>query len=245
MPTTATGSFKLTDEDIYIIDNKQIHLLAAADNTQGYNIAVDDPYNQIDRSLAANYDPYNYNRVSTNQQMSSQDDPDGLQHVIQLKEVKINGGNDNSLFGAYGANECGDYVCRFNILNCPNHRYESDNKKPVIGNEYRTYDKLSNTLGTIIYQGCQPMPKDENMYSFNGINFSREFYPADYKEFNPSNPEYLSTIYWKNLTTVLPSNTTTLQFYTSDITGDFKIVVQGVCGKDVVYGEKFLKVSKP
>jgi hypothetical protein len=36
----------------------------------------------------------------------------------------------------------------------------------------------------------------------------------------------------------------TIQFYTSDITGAFKIIVQGVAGKDVVYGGRLFTVNK-
>jgi len=37
---------------------------------------------------------------------------------------------------------------------------------------------------------------------------------------------------------------TELNFYTSDITGRFRIVVQGITNKDVVYAEQFFEVKK-
>ena len=36
---------------------------------------------------------------------------------------------------------------------------------------------------------------------------------------------------------------TNLSFYTSDITGKFRIVVQGITSNDVIYGEHFFEVK--
>ena len=72
-----------------------------------------------------------------------------------------------------------------------------------------------------------------------------EYYPADYLQYNPSAPEYISTIYWKHLYKIIPGKETAIKFYTSDIAGAFKIIVQGVCANDVISAEKTFTVSKP
>jgi hypothetical protein len=81
--------------------------------------------------------------------------------------------------------------------------------------------------------------------TIRGITYSKEFYGEDYSIINPSQPEYISTIYWKHLCYVNSKGDVDLKFYTSDITGAFKIIVQGVTANDVIYGEKEFNVNKP
>jgi hypothetical protein len=85
----------------------------------------------------------------------------------------------------------------------------------------------------------------EHSLVFNGIQYATEFYPADYSQLNPPSPEFLSTVYWKHLYKISPENKNEISFYTSDITDDFKIIVQGIGGNDVVSGEKTISVIKP
>ena len=72
----------------------------------------------------------------------------------------------------------------------------------------------------------------------NSIYLDQEFYGLDSLQVPDPTPEYLSTIYWNHLMKINNDQEVTLTFYTADITGEFKIIVQGVENKDVVYGEK-------
>jgi hypothetical protein len=83
------------------------------------------------------------------------------------------------------------------------------------------------------------------MVQLNGIYGLQEFYPADISKAKPSEAEYLSTLYWKHLIKISSLNTAVFSFYTGDITGRFKIVVQGITGNDVTYGETTFNVIKP
>ncbi len=134
------------------------------------------------------------------------------------------------------ANACGDYVCSYEILNCPNHRNASNNTLPVKGRTYRG----------VVYQGCtaEEQPAPQNAVKFKGIYAAQEFYPADYSEVNPSQPEYISTLFWQKQLLLEKGKPQEVSFYTSDITGPFKVVVQGTTNKDVVYGETSFKVNK-
>ena len=237
--TTSNGSFALKNENLCVSQDKKIHLFVSGDSPDGYNIAIDDPYQKINRELANNYTPLNYQRYLSTQIIDNQESLAGLEHVIHLKEVKIQGINDKQVYGAIGANDCGDYVCVFHILNCPNHRNDPGNTSPITGHAY-TYHGMPG----YIYRGCEVLPY-ESSKTLKGIYYAMEFYPADYLKYNPANPEYVSTLYWKHLFEIIPGKENAITFYTSDITGAFKIVVQGVTENDVVSGEKTFTVSKP
>jgi hypothetical protein len=176
-----------------------------------------------------------------------------------LKTVTIKGLKEEykqySPFFSYGSNACGDYVCYLNVLNCENHFNNSLNRPPKMGEKYivptntinnktmlQTF-KSNGTYSEIIYTGCTVPNSDPLSLVINGIKYNKEFYGSDYSQVNPSQPEYLSTIYWKHLCFVNSKKEAELSFYTSDITGPFKIIVQGITANDVIYGEKEFNVE--
>lgn len=241
--TFQNGHFRLENSDLYTAADKKIYLFASGNSNDGYNINLKDPYTDINKRLSQSIMPLNYNRF-TNEKNDGPENLSGLEHVIHLREVRIKGENDNSIYGSENGNSrvnaCGDYVCKFNILNCPNHRDDPDNRAPVKGQIY-TY--LGSAFYT--YEGCEITTATGFRKAFDGINYASEFYPADYLQYNPSSPEYVSTIYWKHLYKIIPGKDTGIKFYTSDITGTFKIVVQGVGADDVIFAEKTFVVKKP
>jgi len=156
---------------------------------------------------------------------------------IKLKDVVINKTKDNSTsFGRRGVNRCGDYVCKFNILNCQNHFGDFDNHEPVNGKTYRD----GRSGGSIIYQGCTDDESKSNLVILKGISLPKEFYVSDIT--NKNEPINFATVYWNYQ--VLVNGETPLSFNTGDITGKFKIIVQGVTDKGVAYGEQEIMVNR-
>jgi hypothetical protein len=228
MKTDSAGFFILNYEDMVTMQGKKIGLMVTGDNAQDkYKLNLTDPYIKVSQGLPTKLSYTDYS--STLQQNTANLQLPNIKGTL-LSEVTINGKNDNSFKG----NECGDYVCMFNILNCPNHRTDHRNKAPVKGEVY-TYNR-----SLLVYQGCG---SGSNNF-FRGIYNAMEFYPADYEKDSPPLPEYLSTIYWKHLTKVSAAKKTEFSFYTSDITGRFKIIIQGITDNDVVYAEKTFNVVK-
>ncbi len=235
--TDNTGIFTLTDNDVRTESDKKVTLLIINTQANQYLIHVSDPYISLNKGLSNQLLAADYStsgQESTRYMLIADNE-----HAIQLKEVKINDKSDDSFFGNSGvtANACGDYVCRYNILNCKNHRNEGDNHPPVVGAMYLINGKND------IYMGCTTL-KSDNVLKFKGIYQAVEFYPADYSQVNPSQPDYVSTIFWKHQLKVSSTKDAEFSFYTSDITGRYKIVVQGVTGTDVTYGEKTFNVVK-
>lgn len=155
---------------------------------------------------------------------------------IKLRDVVINKTKDNSTsFGKRGVNRCGDYVCRFNILNCPNHLGDYDAREPIKGKKY-----LDGGKGiSVIYQGCMDDESKLNLLILKGISLPKEFYTSDIN--NKNEPINFATIYWNYQ--VMINGETPLSFNTGDLTGVFKIVVQGVTDGGVVYGAQEIEVK--
>jgi len=242
--TGINGSFRLFNNDLHVVEGKKVYLFVTGDSREDYKFNLSDPYDKVNKSLAGNYEAPNHNNFLLNEVKDNIDDLKGFEHAIQLKEVKIKGANDNSLYGGKPLeNACGDYVCKYHILNCPNHRGDPQNTLPVAGGNYLQYNVGVGKLTPVTYFGCVEH-KYEGAKILDGIHYTMEFYPADYAKINPSEPEYLSTIYWNHLYKITPGKEASISFYTSDITGDFKIIVQGVADKDVIYGEGSFTVNK-
>ncbi len=155
---------------------------------------------------------------------------------IKLKDVVINKTIDNSTyFGKRGVNRCGDYVCKFNILNCPNHLGDYDSREPIKGKKYLD----GRARVSVIYQGCTDDESKLNLLILKGISLPKEFYTSDIN--NKNEPINFSTVYWNYQ--VMINGETPVSFNTGDLTGAFKIVVQGVTDGGVVYGEQEILVK--
>jgi hypothetical protein len=237
--TGKTGEFKLNTNDIITNSDKKVYLLLNGNN-KGYSVKIIDPFIPTSSLLLNDFQKEELNNFSFGEFKSDSLFLAGFAHTINLKGVTIKAVKDDSFNNSYRfadlKNACGDYICRYNFLNCQVHPHEIDNRPPIVG---ETYHKQYG--GDVVYQGCAVVPNSNAI--IKGINYSKEFYGEDYSQITLSQPEYLSTIYWKHACFVNSKKETELSFYTSDITGPFKIIVQGITSNDVIYGEKEFNVE--
>ncbi len=231
LTTDAVGNFTLDPSQLITEQDGKVRLLIAIKDN--YSAYYTDPYKLLNDQLAKSYQPVIYEKGISTLNTSSFT-LSGFQKAIQLKEVKVTAGK-GSVYKAGATNQCGDYVCQFNILNCPNHVFAA-HTLPVVGRMYTLNGRM------ITYQGCAE--EKDSMRMISGIFLSKQFSGSDYSLLNPTEPEYMSTIFWKHLTQVDTKKPTTLSFYTSDITGKYKIVVQGITDNGVVYGQSYITVNK-
>jgi hypothetical protein len=154
-----------------------------------------------------------------------------------LQEVVVKAQNKGIYNGwAVGANACGDYVCIVGILNCPTHVNHPKNTKPVNGEHYmyiwvgedgrEYYDPRRRKA----YQGCS-REATLGLKPLEGIYKSRRFYGVDTSAGNLTTPQYLSTLFWQSEVIVQKDRAFEFSFFTSDITGRFRIIVQGISNK--------------
>ena len=236
--TDINGNFVVGDGGIITEPGKKISMMVASDNPSDFNIQLISPYDSLNKQMANLIEPVVY--PANAQESSARLQLPGNERSIRLKEVvikdkKINNSFYGSSYGGVGANACGDYVCMYNILNCPNHRNAAGNTPPVPGQLYQGR----------VYTSCQTEQTGrKSAVTFKGIYAAQEFYPSDYSEVNPSQPEYISTLYWKHQLMLQKGKAQEVSFYTSDITGPFKVIVQGITDSDVIYGETKFSVTK-
>lgn len=237
--TDSKGLFNLYHPDFVVDYGRKMFLFVNENNKEAYKIKVNDYFKyNIPKivKLESSEKDINLSALTNNAQLVLK----GNEKAIRLKEVVIKSKNNNAFNyaqGAAGSNPCGDYVCMNNILNCRNHTLGSPgNTQPIAGRTYMSDGRQ------IIYHECKIGAEVEGSFvKFDGIRYHKEFYLNDYKDLQE--PAFFSTLYW-NYNSILKGNAKTdISFYTSDITGKFKIIVQGVSNKDVIYGEHLFEVK--
>ena len=239
--TDKSGYFSIDEKKMITTLGRKVHILL---NDHAYSIKLSNVLDSVNKQITSQVEQVNVNIPSSKEVNTDSQIIKGFDHAINLKEVTIVSRKDeryqtSNLGMRERENICGDYVCRYNFLNCPIHPHEVDNRAPIVG---QTYHKQY--ASDVVYQGCLIVP-DTSILSVKGISYSQEFYGEDYAVINPSQPEYQSTIYWKHACFINSKGETKLSFYTSDITGPFKIIIQGITNNDVIYDEKEFNVKKP
>jgi len=228
--TDSIGKFVLPYQSLIADQKAKVWLNINDKNISAYNIKFNNPFDEIKSSIKTlNYkaEPYKMGVLVSN-------DNSIFSSGIKLNEVTIKKSKDNSLNYAsgFGVNACGDYVCSYGILNCPNH---SSGTLPVKGRVY-----LSNG-DRIVYQGCSDAVSQPNFLILNGISYAKDFYVSDIK--NKNEPINFATVYWNYQFNIDKKGENPLVFTTGDLTGDFKITIQGISDKGPVYGEKMISIK--
>jgi len=234
LDTDSVGQFNIPFANLIIMQPKMpVWLSMATAKYDQYDLKINEPEGELKKYLVQQtYEPISTKADVLNENAQSITSLAG----IRLKEVVINKTKDDRTDFAKNAfaNNCGDYVCRYNILNCPNHGGDYGNTSPVRGKTY-----ANGHGGTTVYQGCTEQQAKPNITILKGINLPKEFYVSDIS--NKNEPINFATVYWNYQ--VLVNGETPLIFNTGDLTGRFKIVVQGVTDGGVVYGEKEITVK--
>lgn len=235
--TDLTGVFNLYHPDFIAEYGKKMFLFVNENNKDAFRIKIEDQFIAKTSALAKT-ETFTQSIIPSNLTNNAQLVLKGNEKAIRLKEVVISNKNNSSfnyLQGVSGTNACGDYVCMYNILNCKNHTNGSPgNTQPVPGTTY------AGSNGP--YRECKVFAEtEESFLKFDGIRYQKEFYLNDYK--NPQEPAFFSTLYWNYGIVLKGKEKADLSFYTSDITGRFKVVMQGVSNKDVIYAEQNFEVK--
>lgn len=231
--TDTHGNFEFMADDIIAKKEKPVYVFIGAKKLSKYQIKINDPYPDLNKSYLKLFIP-EYRSAPSSVQNNNVLSLKGNESAIRLKEVEITTGKGDGFYSTKGSNACGDYVCRYNILNCFNHVGDPDNKQPVAGRSYRSMG------GMIVYQECKETTLTPGMAIMDGIYTKKEFYLNDYAE--PLEPAFVSTIYW-NSGFFLNRAAQQITFYTSDITGKFKVIVQGIGTHNILYGDCSFEVK--
>jgi len=235
--TAIDGSFTLSREQIQVPEGKKV--LLWLDKPVSYAIRIDNPFRKMDRQVA---EAANITITGTARAVQSSDKQqiNGMEKTTMLNAVTIKASKrDDSTFGYGRTNLCGDYVCEYNVLNCPIHTPTNGSKTraPVKGD---FVEDISMTRAGVrkVYQGCtvtgQEIPAVYMFCEFYGLKRDTE---------SSSEPQFLSTLFWKPGIVTNDRGESSFSFFTSDVTGDFRIVVQGVGEKNMIFGENGFMVK--
>lgn len=219
VPVDADGYFYIPSGDLITDRSYKKYLMLNSDFYDKYNINIENFESEYDNMTVfsgAFRFPDLYNT------MVKLNDKTGinLKGNIQLHEVKIKSNTELSSDGYnFTSKTCNDYVCLYNILNCSNHK---SGTIPVDGETYTYMGRK------VIYHGCASQQPPPNHFSLKNISTPNNFILPDYNK-DPSNePELRSTIYWAPNLNTDKDGKVTFEFFTSDIKGDFTIMVQGI-----------------
>jgi len=211
-------------------------------NQTNYNIIIQNHYDTVNKKLAeAWYSPLSLIKDTIIRE--EEENNATFNSVKTLKSVVVRSGGDQDNYQSSGS--CRDYVCMYNVLNCPNH---PNGRKPIMGETYMYIDKAMGLFAhpsTIVYKECVSCKGCGNP-SFIGtvraIHLTPEFYQSDSANFTPSEPAVYSTLYWSPLIVTDSNGQANLSFYTDDLSGRFYVIVQGISSKGAFNRKEIFRV---
>ncbi len=238
--TNTAGHFKIEKDHMVMPADKKIILVLDGKDKEDYNIKINDPYQELTKKLMTelpleNFDAGVSEKNTENLLIKSGEKSNTLTEVVVRSNKK-----DPFQGGGYVRNACGDYVCRYNVLDCPNHPYGT---LPVEGQVYTVVIGYGVSRQQV-YTGCEEAKANRFMRFIKGIYTGKEFYNTDYTTVSSSEQMFLPTLFWDYSVSVNSDKPIELSFYTSDISGKFRVIVQGVTTKGVVHGEYVFNVKK-
>ncbi|MCG2614184.1 hypothetical protein LZZ85_07820 [Terrimonas sp. NA20] len=235
MTTDSSGYFAFAPEMTALLPDQHLNVIINEKNKEDFTIEFNHEKDSLNKELAGLFYP-----ASEGAKAVMPADEETLNKVQTLTAVVVKSSVKNQDRwgdqGTFTSKTCSDYVCMNNILNCGNHR----NGTPAV--EGGLYHYRGNTVvyhcpGRNAYGGAA-----ELLHKLKGRYYAKEFYIADYAEFNPPDPEKLSTIYWSPQTITDENGEATISFYTNDLTGVFTLVLEGINSKGVVSGRQLIRV---
>lgn len=127
-----------------------------------------------------------------------------------------------------------DYVCHLNVLNCKNHpiRY----KLPVEGQVYKNPD-TDMLMPPYKYKHFteEELLEKYNLAKLKGYYPEKEFYSPVYEpnDINLSD-DFRNVLFWKPDVITDENGVAEIEFYTSDITSNFRVVAEGVSADGIL-----------
>ncbi len=239
--TDSTGNFDIPFDAVRTSADNNILLSLAQKKMQtpDYSILLKNDYDHVNDSLAALYKPlpagFQKDTLTTEERDILKQA--GPAKTLQTVVVTSKKSGDDYVARPPWKNPCDDYVCMYNILNCPNHPFSG--MKPIEGVTY-TYMGRS-----IVYRDeCQGKTVPLFMQKVKGTFYTKEFYEADYQKLNPPDPETNSTLLWKHQVVTNSNGEATIPFYTNDLTGKITCILQGVSSKGVISARTSFRVTR-
>jgi hypothetical protein len=221
VPLSEHGDFDIPSEQLMSPRNEKKSLFLGTDFYKKYTISFKNYDKDFDKKIGES-NAFNFPKVFTGlskykmEKLEKLTDPHQLQNVV----VKVIKDQPWTATDYYSPN-CMDYVCMNNIFNCPNHKWGTT---PIVGETYRFRDKR------IVYRGGCGEIADETrpVVPLKLIMVPNTFPVIDFEKETSEEKETRTTIYWNPNVFTDKDGKATFTFFTDDVTGEFKIILQGV-----------------
>jgi hypothetical protein len=236
--TNASGHFEFKYDDLLVLQDKKLLISANVNKYTSNSVSIQDPFAALNRRLASvidfrSIDAAKYAAYAQTIFVKEF----GQSKQLATVTVTAKYSRDASIHKT--VNECGDYICVFGYLNCRNHPLDPGNHAPVKGTRFRM-----NGGGFGIYAGCVVQAdKKERALHYDGINIGAAFHPEDFSQKTGNSPEYLSTLYFSPVLVFDANGKAECSFYTSDITGRFRIAVNGMTHNNLFSATAYIEVK--
>lgn len=236
MTTDSSGYFSLSPDITALAPERTLHIVINEKNKEDFKVELNSDIDSLNKQLAGLAYPQ-----SEGAGAFGVVDEETLSKVQTLANVIVKSSSKNedrwANQGEFVSQTCNDYVCMNNILNCNNHRTGT----PAVDGGLYAFRG-----GMVVYRCTLQKNKyidgAEVLYKIKGRYYSKDFYIADYAEFNPPDAEKLSTIYWSQQIITAENGEANISFYTNDLTGVFSIILQGISSKGVISGRQLIRV---
>ncbi|TAL62576.1 MAG: hypothetical protein EPN88_13165 [Bacteroidetes bacterium] len=249
IPTDSSGGFTISSHHLREWEDDYIYLKPFGPHEAKLGIKLSDPFETINLIMRSNEIMYplpGLIKVKEETPVLLLTRPD----VISIKEVIIKGQKTNTIREKYlgkldSLTKLDDYVCIYNVLNCPRHVHEPGSTKPVEGRRYyviKYCNTPGETMSEVVYHSNTPVLTEEELlkkYNLSRVKAyygSCEYYKPNYdKETEDSIiPDFRNTLLWEPSVITNEKGEATLSFYCSDIYTDFAGRIEGVSGEGLL-----------
>lgn len=223
------GYFSIPPASLLAEEGKKNYIIANPEFFDQHVIKVNEPEKQYDKRIVMIgllERPINFITATPPQPPPL---PSGR---INLREVQIVADNIprmsyEQMRAAY-PDDCRDYVCSLGVLNCVHHPLGG--VPPFLGQSYKYISPETNRIvRNFIYTHCINCgPVKERKIQIKRIDKPREFKVPNYKEDFISEENFQSTLYWNPNIFTDKNGEGSFEFYTADLKGIHKIVLQGI-----------------
>jgi hypothetical protein len=232
------GRFTLPYQALRTDAGKKVALSVVGKNSLGYKIELTSPWAKVNAALATQY---LWHSEGVPDELSSEQKQLLASTRVFLKDVVVTGkkADTGTYYGkANSSGTCSDYVCQFEVLNCP---YHYGVKSPVEGYSYNL--ETATGITKVVYH-C---PYQAKSLFIRDVPATVKYTP--FLPFNPSEPNSTaalsnSTLHWQAFVETDERGEATIRFHTNARSGRFKALVQGIAGSEVFRSELYFEVTQ-
>ena len=235
LSTDKIGLLKLERNTLLSPYGKKVAVMVSGQKAKDYQIELHNPMLETGILLAKeNIMPAA--QLISRKHSRQQSLQNAMEKIVELNAVTIKGTNNSSILrGKPGVNDCGDWVDEYDYLNYP---YSEKRYHPIIGKLYKKRTDIDQFMRSfkvepIYYTGCEGAAQ-KTATLIKGVNLETPFYGLDKSS---SQLQYLTTVFWGAGLLSNADGEAELSFSTADLSGEYRIILQGITDKGVCYGE--------